>query len=205
MKQIKRQLLVVLVFFAGWLLNSACTGEKLPLVLIATDAGEIIAEVDTVKAPVTAGNFLNLVRNGVYNGSVIYRVVRPDNQPNRKEKIEVIQGGLYSDSLVAKYPVIRHETTGETGILHNDGAISMARNEPGTASTEFFICIGDQHSLDFGGLRNPDGQGYAAFGRVVRGIDVVRKIQQYEDSAQYLKNPIRISNMSVQNKKGMPE
>jgi peptidyl-prolyl cis-trans isomerase A (cyclophilin A) len=73
--------------------------------------------------------------------------------------------------------------------------ISMARNEPGTASTEFFICIGDQPSLDFGGDRNPDGQGFAAFGRITAGMDVVRKIQSLPDSGQYLADRVLILGM----------
>ena len=62
----------------------------------------------------------------------------------------------------------------------------MARNEPGSASSEFFICIGDQPELDFGGKRNPDGQGFAAFGKVIRGIDIVRKIQNQPAKGQWL-------------------
>jgi peptidyl-prolyl cis-trans isomerase A (cyclophilin A) len=107
-------------------------------------------------------------------------------------KIEVIQGGLFSDEKIEKHPGIRHETTRETRLKHLDGTISMARNEPGTASTEFFICIGNQPELDFDGQRNPDGQGFAAFGKVIKGMDVVRKIQQLPDENQYLKEPVQI-------------
>ncbi len=168
----------------------ACKSGQLPLVSIRTALGEILVEIDTVRAPVTAGNFLELVDSGVLENALFYRVVRPDNQPHNLTKIEVIQGGLYDDSLIARYPVIRHEPTSETGILHRNGTISMARNEPGTASTEFFICIGDQAGLDFGGRRNPDGQGFAAFGRVRRGMAVVRAIQALPDSLQYLNDPL---------------
>ena len=73
----------------------------------------------------------------------------------------------------------------------------MARNEPGTASTEFFICVGDQPSLDFGGDRNPDGQGFAAFGKVSRGMEVVRAIQALPDSGQYLSDPVLIKKMEI--------
>jgi peptidyl-prolyl cis-trans isomerase A (cyclophilin A) len=117
-----------------------------------------------------------------------------DNQPGKTVKIEVIQGGFYSDSVIEKvqFPPIRHETTKETGMLHKDGVLSMARNEPGTASSEFFICVGDQPELDFGGKRNPDGHGFAAFGKVISGMDVVNKIQQLKDNDQYLKDPVMI-------------
>lgn len=92
-------------------------------------------------------------------------------------------------------PPIKHETTAETGILHGDGVISMARAEPGTASSEFFICIGDQPELDYGGMRNPDGQGFAAFGKVIEGMDVVRKIQSLKDEGQMLKEKVDITSV----------
>jgi len=161
-----------------------------------TDSGDIEAELYLDKAPVTAANFLRYVDSAKYNNNIacFYRVVRLDNQPDKPIKIEVIQGGYGTDSLIEifQFPPIKHETTKETGILHKDGVLSMARMEPGTASSEFFICIGDQPALDFGGKRNPDGQGFAAFGKVYKGMDVVRAIQQSKDSLQYLKNPVKI-------------
>lgn len=84
------------------------------------------------------------------------------------------------------------ERTNRTGLKHLDGTISMARNGADTATSDFFICIGNQPELDFGGKRNPDGQGFAAFGHVVRGMDVVRKIQKSKAEAQTLKPPIEI-------------
>jgi peptidyl-prolyl cis-trans isomerase A (cyclophilin A) len=84
-----------------------------------------------------------------------------------------------------------------TGIRHLDGAISMARGRPDTATSDFFLCIGDQPSLDFGGLRNPDGQGFAAFGRVTKGMDIVRKIQTLPaDDKQKLTPPVKILKIS---------
>ena len=88
--------------------------------------------------------------------------------------------------------MIRHETTRETGLRHLDGVISMARMGPGTANTEIFICIGDQPELDFGGKRNPDGQGFGAFGRVVEGMEVVRRIQAKEADGQYFSEDERV-------------
>ncbi len=122
---------------------------------------------------------------------------RKDNQPHNNVQIEVIQGGLCDDTLINLYPPIVHETTRMTGIRHTNGVISMARNEPGTASTEFFICIGDQPSLDYKGNRNPDGQGFAAFGKVTSGMEVVRDIQSHTDTAQYLLKPVLIQEMKV--------
>jgi len=166
------------------------------MVVIRTEMGDITVEIYTREAPVTGSNFLSLAEKGVYAGALFYRVVRTGNQPGNPVKIQVVQGGLYHDSLVAAFPPIGHETTEITGIMHTDGVISMARNEPGTASTEFFICIGDQPELDFGGARNPDGQGFAAFGKVVSGMAVVRAIQALPDSGQMLIRPVRIHQIS---------
>jgi len=172
-----------------------CNPRQNPQVLISTELGDIIIELYADKAPITTANFLQYVDSEKFNElACFYRVVRPDNQPNNPIKIEVIQGGFATDSLIEKHQLqpIKHETTKETGVLHLNGTISMARLETGTASSEFFICIGDQPELDFGGKRNPDGQGFAAFGRVIEGMDVVKKIQQLEDLDQYLKKPIFI-------------
>jgi len=166
--------------------------QQLPKTIFKTSLGVIVCEIDTVHAPATALNFLNHVKNRTFENALFYRVVRPNNQPKSKVKIEVIQGGLYDDKLIEKYPPIIHETTQQTGLKHTNGALSMARNEPGTASTEFFICVGDQPSLDFGGMRNIDGQGFAVFGRVISGMEVVRKIQQLKDTSQYLVEPVKI-------------
>jgi len=183
--------LIVVVY-----LLSSCSTNYNPRVIISTEIGDIEVELYTDKAPVTANNFLMYVDSGRYNNgyACFYRVVRMDNQSNKKVKIEVAQAGFYEDSLIEKFQFtpIRHETTKETGILHKDGVLSMARLEPGTASSEFSICIGDQPELDFGGKRNPDGQGFAAFGKVIKGMDLVRKIQQMKDKDQYLINPVKI-------------
>ncbi|HUR36217.1 MAG TPA: peptidylprolyl isomerase, partial [Terriglobales bacterium] len=84
------------------------------------------------------------------------------------------------------------ERTTATGLKHVDGAISMARDGPDTATSDFFLCVGPQPELDFGGKRNPDGQGFAAFGRVTKGMDVVRKIQAAPSKGQKLIPPVRI-------------
>lgn len=173
--------------------------QSLPQVLIKTTAGEIEVEVDTLNAPVTAKNFLKHVESGTYKNSVFYRVVRMDNQPKNDIKIEVIQGGVFVEVRFEKITPIRHETTEETGLKHLNGTISMARMEPGTASTEFFICVNDQPSLDFGGLRNPDGQGFAAFGQITKGMEVVKKIQNMKDKEQTLAEKVNITEMRILN------
>ena len=141
-----------------------------------TAFGVVSIEVYPEQAPVTATNFLSYVDAGKYDSASFYRVVRMDNQAQNNIKIEVIQGGLGMEAAEGRFPDIAHETTEATGLKHVDGAISMGRLAPGTASSEFFICIGDQPDLDYGGKRYPDGQGFAAFGKVISGMDIVRKI-----------------------------
>jgi peptidyl-prolyl cis-trans isomerase A (cyclophilin A) len=181
--------ITVLLFFQ---LVSA-KGQKFPEVIIHTTLGKILIEVDTLHAPVSAKNFLSHCRQGSYHEGFFYRAVKPGNQPGNPVKIEVVQAGLFHSEEIEKFPGIFHENTTETGLKHLDGTVSMARAEPGSASTEFFICIGDQPELDFGGKRNPDGQGFAAFGHVVDGMDVVKRIQQLPADNQYLKVPLEFS------------
>lgn len=164
---------------------------------IKTELGSIIAELYSDKAPISCANFIKYIENNKFEGANFYRVVRMDNQPNNDIKIEVLQGGLGFDVEESPYPPINHETTAQTGILHLNGTLSMARAEPGTASSEMFICIGDQPELDFGGKRNPDGQGFAAFGKVIEGMDVVKKIQNLPDEEQMLKEIIKISSIKI--------
>jgi len=163
-------------------------------VVIETSVGNIEAEIDTVHAPATAANFLKYVDAGSYNDGQFHRTVKPDNQPNNLVKIEVVQAGAKSGT--PDLPPVPLERTSITGLLHRGGTISMARNGPDTATSDFFICIGDQPSLDFAGKRNPDGQGFAAFGRVVKGMDVVRKIQAAPAQEQNLTPPVRILKIS---------
>ncbi|MGA9294953.1 MAG: peptidylprolyl isomerase [Ignavibacteriaceae bacterium] len=187
-----KKLNIVFIIFLSSIIVHAKT-DKNPLVLIKTEMGNIEVEIYQNKAPISARNFLNCVDDGVYKDSYFYRTVTPNNQPDDDIKIEVIQGGLLDKA--DDYPPIKHETTKKTGILHKDGTISYARNEPGTATTEFFICIGNQPELDYGGKRNPDRQGFAAFGRVVKGMDIVRKIHKQPAEKQMLKPKIRIFNI----------
>lgn len=165
--------------------------QSLPRVLVRTEMGDLELEVDSIRAPGTAANFLRYVDLGFYRFGRFHRTVRPDNQPQSRVKIAVVQAGL--DTLrVRDFPPIELERTRVTGLSHRDGVVSMARDGPGTATSDFFICIGDQPELDFGGKRNPDGQGFAAFGRVLRGMDVVRRIHQAPADGQQLEPPIRI-------------
>jgi peptidyl-prolyl cis-trans isomerase A (cyclophilin A) len=172
------------------LASFAAAAAENPVVLIKTEKGDITVEVDLARAPVTAANFLRYVDGKLYDGSVFHRTVTLANQPKDAVRIEVIQGGMLSED--KGFPPIAHETTATTGLKHLDGTISMARGTPGSATSSFFFCINDQPELDLGGKRNPDGQGFAAFGRVVGGMDVVKAIHVLPAEGQSLTPPVKI-------------
>lgn len=168
------------------------TKAQNPKVVISTTLGEIIVEVYLDKAPITASNFLIYIDKGKYNKhAFFYRVVK---QSNSSSGMELIQGGYCEDSIIERLqlPPIKHEKTKDTGIKHRNGTISMARLEPGTASSEFFICIGSQPGLDYKSDTSSDEQGYAAFGKVIEGMNIVRKIQRQKDKDQYLTKPVKL-------------
>jgi len=158
----------------------AAQSSGLVRVVIETDKGVFEIEVDTARAPVTAANFLRYVDAGRYDGGAFYRTVRPDTEIREDVHIQVIQGGMPRGrggaGTARAFEPIPLERTSVTGLRHVDGTVSMARSDPDSATSEFFICVGDQPELDFGGARNADGQGFAAFGRVVSGFDVVKLI-----------------------------
>jgi peptidyl-prolyl cis-trans isomerase A (cyclophilin A) len=175
---------------------SAAPGPSPPAparVRFETEAGAFIVELDA-RAPRTVENFLRYVDGGFYDRGRFHRTVTtaPDNQPDKTVKIDVIQGGADPAREAASFAPIALERTSATGVRHVDGAISMARDGPDSATSDFFVCVGDQPELDFGGRRNPDGQGFAAFGRVIEGMDVVRKIHAAPAEGQTLTPPIRI-------------
>lgn len=170
----------------------AASGEDPPRVAVRTGLGTIEIELDVERAPLTAANFLSYVDAGLFRRASFYRVVRLDNDPGNDVKIEVIQGGRSTAAEVTGFAPIEHESTEVTGLRHLDGTVSMARLEPGSASSEFFICVGDQPALDFGGRRNPDGQGFAAFGRVVAGGAIVRQIHRGSHRGHALAPPVQI-------------
>ena len=172
----------------------------LPHILFKTDFGEFEAVLFTKRVPIAANNFLRYVAENRLEDAVFYRVVRTgenDNQPDNDVKIQVLQGGLYREDHPMLLPPIEHETTDKTGVEHFDGTLSMARWHPGTATCEFSICIGDQPELNFAGKRNPDGQGFTAFGQVIRGMDVVRTIHKQPAKEQSLTPFIKINSVEL--------
>jgi peptidyl-prolyl cis-trans isomerase A (cyclophilin A) len=169
--------------------------EALVLVRIQTKFGDIDIAVDTKSAPITAANFLKYVDAGLYDGGRSNRATRPENYntaPPNRPMMELIQGGLSPDKRAQALPPIPLERTSVTGLKHVRGIVSMARGGPDTATSEFFILLDDQPSLDFGGKRFDDNQGAAAFGVVISGLDVVARIQQQPVEAQNLSPPVTI-------------
>ena len=160
-----------------WLSQATAATPSPVLVAFETELGTITMAVDVAHAPVTGANFLKYVDGKFYDGGVVNRAVRPDNTTRHDVEIQVIQIQIDPARRREQFPPIAMERTSVTGLKHVNGAISMARTGPDTATASFSIVIGDQPEMDFGGKRNPDGQGFAVFGRVVEGMDVVKKIQ----------------------------
>lgn len=165
--------------------------EKTTECVIDTDLGQIKVELYPERAPETVANFLKYVDAGLYAPTSFFRACTPENEADREVQIEVIQGGDVPEE--KELAPIDIETTDKTGILHKDGILSMARDTPNSATCSFFICIGDQPSLDFGGARNPDGFGFAAFGKVIEGMEVVKKIQMQPEEGQYFTDPVKVT------------
>jgi peptidyl-prolyl cis-trans isomerase A (cyclophilin A) len=198
-------LVIFLSLLVGCKLDSSKAEDSQVAVVLTTSLGDIELVVYPQKAPLSAGDFLDYVDRGLYQGAAFYRVIRPDNDAG-SPVIEAIQGGLLTETPPTK--PIAHESTQQTGIKHLDGTVSLARRDVGSGTAAaFFIIIGDQPSMDFGGSRNADKQGFAAFGRVVKGMEVVRAIQQIRDSSdegpfikgQMLSNPVVIESAKRKN------
>jgi peptidyl-prolyl cis-trans isomerase A (cyclophilin A) len=176
----------------------ACAQKKYPVphIVIATSYGDIEAELYPDKAPKTVAAFLSYIDSGFYKQSSFYRVLKRDDLAADFNN-GVIQGGIWqsNSALLSRLPGIIHESTKQTGLSHTNGTISLARTGDGTANTEFFICIGDQTQFDSGRLSNADRLGYAAFGKIVNGMDAVRKIQSQPSTGESFNRNIEISNI----------
>ena len=180
--------------------------------------GDVVVRLFDREAPRTTRHFLEYVEEGYYNNASIYRTVREDNQPGEPVKLSIVEGGYYNeyyaDMLRAGFAgrgsydqalgphgthsCIRVETTGETGILHKDGVLSMGRCAPDQVDDSFFFCIGDQPDLDEGGRRSGDGLGFSAFGIVEEGMELLRDIQGRAAEGQLLENPARILSVTME-------
>ncbi len=166
------------------------------LVRVETTLGNIDIAVDTVHAPITSANFLRYVDGGFYDGGEFYRAARPDTYhpvlPNRPP-MQLIEARIPADRKA--FPPIPLERTSVTGLHHVVGTVALGRNDdqPDSATDDFYILLNDQPSLDFGGKRFTDAQGTAPFGKVVAGLDVVRKInaQPVAPRAATADNPLR--------------
>lgn len=180
-----------------WAILSGCA-NKAPhtgvRVVIETRFGDIEAELYPEKAPATVAAFLRNVDSGYYHNTSFYRVLREDNQVSGTLHSHLVQGGLWKarPELERRLPLIPHEPTNKTGLHHMAGALSMARNTPGTASSEFFICLKDEPGFDHGGENNPDGEGYAVFGKVISGMETVRQVYRQPEYDQQFTPPVII-------------
>jgi peptidyl-prolyl cis-trans isomerase A (cyclophilin A) len=177
----------------------ACNGPayKYPHIVIETGLGDIEVELFPGQAPKTVAAFLSYADSGFYNKASFYRVLKTEELPS-STNTGIIQGGIWQTNPGKKItiPGIEHESTKQSGLTHESGTISLARLAPGTANTEFFICIGDQSPLDAGRRGTEDGQGYAAFGRVFKGMDIVRKIQAKKSHGDKFDDKIEITKIS---------
>jgi peptidyl-prolyl cis-trans isomerase A (cyclophilin A) len=161
-------------------------------VRLETELGPIDLEIDLARAPRSAANFLRYLDAGRYDLGRFHRTVRPDNEGRPDAPIEVVQAGVAPGREAEDFAPVPLERTRDSGLRHLAGTLSMARSAPDSATSDFFICLTDLPVLDFGGSRNPDGQGFAAFGRVTAGLDVVRKIQAAKAEGQRLTPPVTI-------------
>ena len=191
----------MLKFLTGFIciviLSCSRPNYKNPHVIIETRLGNIEVELFANKAPKTVAAFLSNVDSGFYNNTSFYRVLKTEEFPT-ESNTGIIQGGMWQTNPAKKIGItgIEHENTKLTGLTHQSGTISLARLTPGTANTEFFICIGDQSPLDFGRRGTEDGQGYAAFGEVFEGMTIVRKIQAQKSHGDKFDEKIEINRIT---------
>lgn len=170
--------------------------NPIPLVLIKTDVGDIAVGLRIYEAPGTVCNFLRYVEAGAYDGGSFFRTVVAETNDN-PTPIDVIQAATPAGADDPGVGPVALERTRDTGLKHLAGTISMARDGPDTATSSFFIVVKDAPALDYGGLRNPDGQGFAAFGGVAGGMDVVRAIQALPAEDEQIGQPVKIISVKL--------
>lgn len=179
------------------LIFASCSQKKYdhPRILITTQYGDIEAELYPDKAPKSVAAFISYIDSGYYKNTTFYRVLKDDELPN-DNNTGLIQGGLWPKK--KNLPGIPHESTRQTRLTHENGTLSLARLEAGSATTEFFICIGEKQQLDAGGSGTPDSLGYAAFGKVIKGMKIVRKIQNQSSTGDHFDQPVTIRNIELE-------
>jgi peptidyl-prolyl cis-trans isomerase A (cyclophilin A) len=173
-------------------ISTAIAGTLRPVVVLETTLGNISLELDTTAAPVTACNFILYAEKGRYDNGSFYRTVRHDQGFGNPVPIDVVQADGPVLASGSDRPAIALERTRDSKLSHVTGTISMARDGPDTATTSFFLVVRDSTALDFGGRRNPDGQGFAAFGRVTAGMDVVERIYAEPSDQEKIRSPVKI-------------
>jgi peptidyl-prolyl cis-trans isomerase A (cyclophilin A) len=178
-----------------FLLAGCGSSNSNPIIKISTSKGVITAELFAKQAPKSVTAFLNLVKAKSYNNSSFYRVLKQDDL-SKQDNYGVIQGGVHPNKINA--PFIEHESTSKTGLRHENGTLSLARTSVGTASTEFFICIGEQNGFNSGNMRGEDSLGFAAFGIVTQGMSIVREIQAEKNEGEYFTKPIKIETIEIE-------
>lgn len=187
---------IFILLSAAFLLGCGHKKYDNPHVLIKTNMGEIEVELFAGQAPKTAAAFLNYIDSGFYTNGSFYRVLKNEGLAPEYNS-GLIQGGIWktNNTKVLQLPGIAHESTAQTRLSHTNGTISLARTTPGTASSEFFICIGDQTQFDKSITVNTDGLGFAAFGKVFKGMEIVRKIQSQRSHGEAFDEQIKILNI----------
>ena len=186
--------IVVLLFSILFLAACASKKSEFPHIVIQTNYGDVEAELYPAKAPKTVAAFLSYIDKGFYKNTTFYRVLKDEEMPTDNNS-GLIQGGVWPN--LKSVAGIEHESTKQSGLTHASGTLSMARTGVGTATTEFFICIGDQTSLDAGRSGTSDSLGFAAFGKVTKGMSVVRKIQATKNNGDKLVEKILITDIKI--------
>lgn len=180
----------------GLAAGSANAQANQPLVILHTTLGDVIVRLDADHAPITTCNFLRYVQTGRYAGGTFFRTVVAETNDS-PTPIDVIQAATSAGSDDPGLGPIALERTRDTGLRHSTGTISMARDGPDTATSSFFIVTRDTPALDFGGGRNPDGQGFAAFGSVISGMEIVQAIHSAPAEDEQLTNPVTIGAVTL--------
>lgn len=159
--------------------------------------GDFSIDMHNDRAPITCEYFGNLARDGALDNSSVFRIIAENNrQPDEEYPINVVQIGPVEVFSGPRH-VIEHENTNRTGLSHRRWTVSAARFDLGELYGSFFICLRDEPELDYGGGRQPDGQGFAAFGHIAEGFQTVERIFDCAEPKQMLSKQIPIQKVSL--------